>query len=87
MLPRVRGITFCGEVIDLGNPLEIVLSHPNTRLLAQNANSAANRPRGVGRVGDIRSDHTFGPHLGHPEVWLELWPEARSPGLSPEERA
>ena len=82
MLPRVRGITFCGEVIDLGNPLEIVLSHPNTRLLAQNANSAANRPRGVGRVCDIRSHHT----LVIPEVWLELWPEACSPGLTPEVR-
>ena len=28
MLPYARGITFSCKVIDLGNPLEVVLSHP-----------------------------------------------------------
>ena len=39
MLPYVRGIIFSCEVIDLGTPLEVVLSHPNPKPLAQTASS------------------------------------------------
>ena len=78
VLPYVRGITFSGEVIDLGNPVEAVLSHPNPERLAQIANSVVDGLRGVGGVYDIRSDHT----PGIPEVQLELRPEARTLGLT-----
>ena len=39
MLPYVRGITFSCKVIDLGNPLEVVMPHPNPKPLAQTASS------------------------------------------------
>ena len=83
MLPYVRGITFSGEIIDLGNPVEAVLSHPDPERLVQIADSVVNGLRGVGGVYDIRSDHT----PGIPEVQLELRPEARTLGLTLEELA
>ena len=78
VLPYVRGLTFSGEVIDLGNPVEAVLSHPDPERLAQIANSVVNGLRGVGGVYDVRSDHA----PGIPEVQLELRPEARTLGLT-----
>ncbi len=77
-LPYVRGIIFSGEIIDFGNPVETVLSHPNPERLARIANSVVDGLRGVGGVFDIRSDHT----PGIPEVRLELRPEARTLGLT-----
>ena len=78
VLPYVRGITFSGEVIDLGNPVEAVLSHPDPERLAQIADAVVDGLRGVGGVYDIRSDHT----PGIPEIQLELRPEARTLGLT-----
>ena len=78
VLPYVRGLTFSGEIIDLGNPVEAVLSHPNPERLAQIADSVVDGLRGVGGVYDIRSDHT----PGIPEIQLELRPEARTLGLT-----
>ena len=83
VLPYVRGITFSGEVIDLGNPVEAVLSHPDPERLAGIADSVVNGLRGVGGVYDVRSDHT----PGIPELRLELRPEARTLGLTLEELA
>ena len=83
VLPYVRGITFSGEIIDLGNPVEAVLSHPDPERLAQIADSVVDGLRGVGGVYDIRSDHT----PGIPEIQLELRPEARTLGLTLEELA
>ena len=78
VLPYVRGLTFSGELYDLGNPVEAVLSHPDPERLAQIADSVADGLRGVGGVYDIRSDHT----PGIPEIQLELRPEARTLGLT-----
>ena len=35
-LPYVRGIVFSGEIIDLGNPIEAVLSHPDPKRIGGN---------------------------------------------------
>ncbi|MYC15770.1 MAG: efflux RND transporter permease subunit [Gemmatimonadetes bacterium] len=78
VLPYVRGITFSGEVFDLGNPVEAVLSHPDPERLARIADSVVDGLRGVGGVYDIRSDHS----PGIPEVQLELRPEARTLGIT-----
>ena len=83
ILPYVRGITFSGELIDLGNPVEAVLSHPDPERLAQIADAVVDGLRGVGGLYDIRSDHT----PGIPEIQLELRPEARTLGLTLEELA
>ena len=78
ILPYVRGIAFSGEIIDLGNPVEAVLSHPDPGRLAQIADSVVNSLRSVGGVFDVRSDHTPGVR----EIQLELRPEARTLGLT-----
>ena len=81
--PYVRSLTFSSEIIDFGNPVETVLSHPDPEQLARLAGSVV---EGLGRVGgvfDIRSDHT----PGIPEVQLELRPEARTLGLTLEDLA
>ena len=78
ILPYVRGIAFSGEIIDLGNPVEAVLSHPDPGRLAQIADSVVNNLRSVGGVFDVRSDHTPGVK----EIQLELRPEARTLGLT-----
>ena len=78
VLAYVRGITFSGELIDLGNPVEAVLSHPDPDRLVQIANSVVGGLREVGGVYDVRSDHT----PGIPEIQLELRPEARTLGLT-----
>ena len=83
ILPYVRGIAFSGEVIDLGNPIEAVLSHPDPERLAQIADSVVNGLRGIAGVFDVRSDHTPGVK----EIQLELRPEARTLGLTLEDMA
>ena len=78
VLPYVRGLTFSGEVLDLGNPVEAVLSHPDPERLARIAAAVVDGLRGVEGVYDIRSDHT----QGIPEIQLALRPEARTLGLT-----
>ena len=78
VLPYVRGIAFSGEVIDLGNPVEAVLSHPDPERLGEIADSVVDGLRSVAGIFDIRSDHAPGVR----EVQLELKPEARTLGLT-----
>ena len=80
VLPYVRGITYRGEVIDFGNPVEAVLSHPHPERLVGIADAMVDGLRGIGGVHDIRSDHA----PGVPEVQLALRPEARTLGLTRE---
>ena len=78
ILPYVRGISFSGEVIDLGNPVEAVLSHPDPERLNEIADSVVDGLRTIDGVFDIRSDHSPGVK----ELQLELRPEARTLGLT-----
>ena len=82
-LPHVRGVAFSGEVIDLGNPIEAILSHPDPDRLVAIAESVVNGLRGIEGVYDIRSDHTPGVR----EIQLTLRPEARTLGLTLEQLA
>ena len=83
MLPYVRGIAFSGKVFDLGNPIEAVLSHPDTERLNQVAESVVHGLRELEGVFDVRSDHTPGVR----EIQLEMRPEARTLGLTLEQMA
>ena len=81
--PYVRGIAFSGEVINLGSPVEAVLSHPDPTHLTDLADSVVEGLRSVAGVFDVRSDHTPGVR----EIQLALRPEARTLGLTVEELA
>ena len=83
MLPYVRGITFSCKVIDLGNPLEVVMPHPNPKPLAQTANSVVYALRRVGGLCEMRSVRNPGVLEG----WLESRSQARTLGLTLEELA
>ena len=83
VLPYVRGVVFSGEVIDLGNPIEAVLSHADPDRLAELAESVVAGLQGIEGVFDVRSDHA----AGIPEIQLELRPEGRSLGLTVESLA
>ena len=78
ILPHVRGIVFSGKIIDLGNPIEAVLSHPDPDRLGGVADAVVHGLRGVAGVYDVRSDHTPGVR----EIQMELRPEARTLGLT-----
>ena len=78
ILPHVRGIVFSGEIIDLGNPIEAVLSHPNPERIGEIADSVVHGLRGIAGVYDVRADHTPGIR----EIQLELRSEARTLGLT-----
>ena len=83
VLPYVRGLTFSGKLIDLGNPVEVALSHPDSDRLDQIADALVNSLRGLSGVFDVRSDHTPGVR----EMQIELRPEARTLGLTLDEMA
>ena len=83
LLPFVRSVTFSGEVIDLGPPVEIALSHPDPDVLIQVGSSVVRSLRSVQGLIDVRADHA----PGIKEVQLELRPEARTIGLSLEDLA
>ena len=78
ILPYVRGISFSGEIIDLGSPVEAVLSHPDSERLNEIADSVVDGLRTIDGVFDIRSDHSPGVK----ELQLELRPEARTLGVT-----
>ena len=77
-IPYARGIAFSGQVINLGNPVEVVLSHPEPTHLFTAADSIVSDLHSITGVFDIRSDHA----LGVKEIQLELQPEARTLGLT-----
>ena len=82
-LPQARSVTFSGEVLDFGAPVEAILSHPDPNLLAQIAGRTVENLRGIEGVFDVRSDHA----PGIPEIQVGLRPEARTLGLTLESLA
>ena len=81
--PYVRGLTFTGEIIALGNPVEAVLAHPDQERLREIAEATMGALRQVEGVFDVRSDHAPGVR----EIRLALRDEGRALGLSTEEMA
>ena len=78
ILPYVRGLSISGQIYDLGNPVEAVLSHPDPERLNGIATSVVGGLQVVGGIHDIYSEIT----PGIPEVQLAMLPEARTLGLT-----
>ncbi len=78
LLPQVRNLIFSSELVDWGNPIEAILSHPDPARLTQIVSSVADELRAMGGVFDVRSDNASGVR----EIQIEMRPEARTLGLS-----
>ena len=65
-------------MIDLGSPVEAVLSHPDPDRVAEIADSVVEGLRSVAGVFDVRSDHAPGVR----EIQLQLRSEARTLGIT-----
>ena len=78
VVPYARGVAFSGEVIDLGAPVEAVLSHPDPDRLGEIADVVVEGLRSVAGVFDVRSDHAPGVR----ELQLSLLPDARTLGFT-----
>lgn len=83
ILPYVRRIAFSGEVINLGSPVEAVLSHPDPARLEEIADSVVDGLRTLTGLFDVQSDHA--PGVG--KIQLELRPKAQTLNLTLEEMA
>jgi len=80
VLPYVRGLTLSGNVINLGSPVEVALSHSDPQRLASAADSIVSDLHTLAGVFDIRSDLVPGIR----EIQLELQPAAQTLGLTVE---
>ncbi len=83
VLPDAVSLTYTGEVIPLGNPVEVSLTHPEPESLVMIANTVVDSLRQLPGVFDVRSDHMRGVR----EIQLELKPEARTFGLTHDDMA
>ena len=77
-MPEARGLTFTAQLIDLGFPIHMELSHPDSERLGPISDRVVQRLSELPGVFDVRSDHV----AGFQEVRLELRPEARALGLT-----
>ena len=82
-LPEARSLTFVADLLDLGPPIQLELSHPDPDRLVQAADRASDRLREFEGVFEVRSDHAAGLR----QVRIEARPEARTLGLTVDEMA
>ena len=82
-LPEARSLTFVADLLDLGPPIQLELSHPDPDRLVLAADRASARLREFEGVFDVRSDHAAGLR----QVRIQARPEARTLGLTVDEMA
>ena len=78
MVPEARSITFAADLIDLGSPVHVELSHPDPDRLGPIGEEVVASLLGFQGVFDVRSDHA----ASLKEIRLDLRPEARTLGLT-----
>jgi multidrug efflux pump subunit AcrB len=77
-LPGPRNMTFSSDVMNLGAPVQLELSHPDTTVLTRAATEVQDELRRYTGVFDVRSDQ----EIGKREVELNLKPRARTLGVT-----
>ncbi len=77
-VPGARSLTFGADLLDLGAPIQVELSHPDPERLGSIAESLTASLRTLQGVFDVQSDHAAGIR----EVQIELTPAARTLGLT-----
>jgi len=82
-MPEAQGLTFVADLLNLGPPIQVEVSHPDADRLGPVGDVVAESLRGFEGVFDVQSDHAS----GYREIELELRPEARTLGLTVDELA
>lgn len=77
-VPEAQGVRFTAELLNLGLPVHVELSHPDPGRLGPIGDSVVERLRELNGVFDVQSDHS----AGFQEIRIELQPEARTLGLT-----
>ena len=77
-LPGPRSLTFSSQVINLGAPVQLEVSHPDTAVLFRAASEIEEELRTYAGVFDVRNDQDVGKR----EVELTLKPRARTLGVT-----
>ena len=78
VVPEARSLAFGADLVDLGPPVQVELSHPDAERLGPVAESLVGSLRELQGIFDVRSDHASGID----ELQIELRPEARTLGLT-----
>ena len=77
-LPGTRSLTFSSQVINLGAPVQLEVSHPDTAVLFRAASEIEDELGRYAGVFDVRNDQDVGKR----EVELQLRPQARTLGVT-----
>ena len=77
-LPGVKSLTVSADVLSLGAPVHVELSHPDPRRLAAIADTLMARLRAIAGVVEVQADQNEGVR----EIQLDVLPEARTLGLT-----
>lgn len=77
-IPGARTLSFSSQVINLGAPVQVEVSHPDNEVLLTVVGAIEDSLRRYTGVFDVRNDQTQGKR----EVQLELKPRARSLGIT-----
>ena len=78
VVPEARSLTFSADLLDLGFPVQVQLSHPDPERLGPIGDAVVARLRELEGVFDVQSDHDTGLQ----EIEIELRPEARTLGVT-----
>ncbi len=77
-VPGVRNLSFTSQILNLGTPVSVEVSHPDTAVLTQIVGGLEEELRRFAGVFDVRDDQSQGKR----EVQLELKPRAGTLGVT-----
>ncbi|MDX1578110.1 MAG: efflux RND transporter permease subunit [Gemmatimonadota bacterium] len=77
-IPGARTLTFSAQLIDLGSPVQVELSHPDTAALNAAVPALTERLNRIAGVAEVRDDRGQGKR----ELQLQLAPAARTLGIT-----
>ena len=82
-LPQARSLTFSADIVNIGAPVQVELSHPDPVQLEAIGRSVVDELESLAGVFDVKTDQDQGLR----EIQLRLKPEARTLGLTLDEVA
>ncbi|WP_420442155.1 efflux RND transporter permease subunit [Candidatus Palauibacter sp.] len=77
-IPEARALVFTADLLNLGPPVQVDLSHPDPDRLGAIGDAVVARLSGFEGLFDIQSDHVAGLQ----EIQIELRPEAQALGVT-----